>query len=56
MVAGAKVREMLDKTNDFEQAGLRWNSFDKERQDRFVKRVSDNMMDKKLNGVIKDIW
>lgn len=47
---------MIPKTNDFEQAGARWRSFDEARQNRFAMRVAGTYSGKRMDDKVKEIW
>jgi catalase len=38
------------------QAGARWRSFDKGRQERFVNRVSAALMEDRVSAEVRRIW
>lgn len=40
---------MIPKTDDFEQGGKRWRSFDSDRQNRFAIRVAGTLSDPRMD-------
>jgi len=53
---GKKVRQMIPKTDDFEQAGKRYRTWDSNRRDRFAQRVGATLSDKRVTDQIRSTW
>ncbi|CAK0787977.1 hypothetical protein CVIRNUC_011199 [Coccomyxa viridis] len=51
-----RVRTILNKTDDFEQAGVRYRSFDAARQGRFVTRIAGLLADPMNTAGITSRW
>lgn len=47
---------MIEKENNFEQAGIRWRSFDEARQHRFAMRVAGTLSEPRVDREVLDIW
>ncbi|MFW8532540.1 catalase-related domain-containing protein, partial [Klebsiella pneumoniae] len=47
---------IIEKENNFKQAGERYRSFDPARQDRFVQRWVDALRDARVTHEIQGIW
>jgi len=58
VVQGQKVRQLIEKTNDFEQAGKRYLAMSPAEQDRFAMRVGVALSDPGLNcrSGIRETW
>lgn len=56
IVSGARVYGTSSKGSDFEQAGERWRSFDPARQQRFLTRVVNNLLDPGCTKELRLIW
>ncbi|KAG1673753.1 hypothetical protein FOA52_002322 [Chlamydomonas sp. UWO 241] len=56
VINGKREMTMIEKENNFAQAGARWRSFDPARRDRFVVRVVEFLSDPRLTGEIRRIW
>lgn len=56
VVHGKKVREMIEKQNNFWQAGVRYESFDQDRKDRWAKRVAMTLSDNRISDKVMDTW
>nr|AKA94107.1 catalase [Ulva prolifera] len=56
VLQGQRERKMIAKENNFSQAGARWRSFDKARQERFVERVGDALMAERVSHEVRRIW
>eukprot|EP00182_Erythrolobus_australicus_P007078 CAMPEP_0185829916 /NCGR_PEP_ID=MMETSP1353-20130828/523_1 /TAXON_ID=1077150 /ORGANISM="Erythrolobus australicus, Strain CCMP3124" /LENGTH=490 /DNA_ID=CAMNT_0028527757 /DNA_START=13 /DNA_END=1485 /DNA_ORIENTATION=+ len=54
--SGQRVKQPIEKQNDFKQPGDRFRSFDAERQDRFVNRVAEKLNGPRVTPEIKKIW
>eukprot|EP00128_Syssomonas_multiformis_P012595 Colp12_sorted_trinity150504_noHs@28683 len=53
---GEKERHMIEKTNDFAQAGARYRSFDEARKERFAQRVAASLSSPRITEKILNIW
>jgi len=56
VVNGKKVREMISLTDDFEQPGKRYRSWDQARKDRFAQRVGATLSDKRVTDQVRTTW
>jgi len=56
VVSGQKIRQMIGITNDFEQPGQRFRSFDSDRQVRFAKRLAATYSGPRMNSKVLSIW
>lgn len=56
VVDGVKVREKIDRENNFQQPGERWRSFDAARQERFVSRVAATLNEPGVTKQLKTTW
>jgi len=59
MVHGHKIREgipMEGLMDDFHQPGIRWRSFDPERQQRFADRVAISLSGPRLGQELRQVW
>lgn len=55
-LSGPRTREVIAKENNFEQPGVRYRSWDAARQQRFVGRVADMLLDPRCTREIRRIW
>jgi len=55
-LAGVQMRQNIVLTDNFNQAGDRWRSFDVDRQDRFAKRVAATLATERVTDGLKTIW
>jgi len=55
-ISGKRERAVIVKENNFAQPGARFRSFDRERQERFIGRVADILLDKRCTQEIRRIW
>ena len=55
-VQGGQIRHVISNENNFAQAGIRWRSFDKARQQRFVVRVANVLNSPGVSKQLKSIW
>lgn len=56
ILKGQRTRRIIEKENNFGQAGERYRTFDPERQERFIKRWITALSDPKLKPDIRNIW
>lgn len=56
LIHGMREKRVIAKENNFQQAGARWRSFDKARQDRFIGRVADALGEKRVSREVRQIW
>lgn len=47
--AGDREKVMIEKTNDFQQAGDRYRNFDEDRKKRFVMRLVEKMTEPRVS-------
>ena len=55
-LAGRRERAVIAKENNFSQPGARFRSFDAARQERFVGRLSDMLLDPRATKEIRRVW
>ncbi|KAJ8907621.1 hypothetical protein NDN08_007731 [Rhodosorus marinus] len=55
-VGGPRAKATIEKENNFQQAGERFRSFDPERKERFITRVSDALNAPRVSPEAKSIW
>jgi len=55
-LVGIPVRQNIPLTDDFNQAGDRWRSFDVDRQTRFAKRVAATLSAARVTADLRTIW
>eukprot|EP01062_Namystynia_karyoxenos_P016440 TRINITY_DN15_c0_g1_i4.p1 TRINITY_DN15_c0_g1~~TRINITY_DN15_c0_g1_i4.p1 ORF type:complete len:573 (+),score=251.19 TRINITY_DN15_c0_g1_i4:93-1721(+) len=55
-VSGTKIREMIALTDDFDQPGKRYRSFDSARQDRFAHRLAVSLSGERVGDKVRGIW
>mmetsp|Transcript_21469 Transcript_21469/g.36931 ORF Transcript_21469/g.36931 Transcript_21469/m.36931 type:complete len:187 (+) Transcript_21469:2-562(+) len=55
-VQGDRVKAVISKENNFLQAGERFRSWDPERQQRFVTRVTNALNAPRVTNELKTIW
>jgi catalase len=55
-ISGARERRMIDKENNFKQAGDRYRSFDPARRERFITRLAGVVGDPRTTKEIRRIW
>jgi len=55
-LVGLPVRQNIPLTDDFNQAGDRWRSFDVDRQTRFAKRVAATLSAARVTADLRTIW
>ncbi|KAI4977347.1 hypothetical protein ZWY2020_057259 [Hordeum vulgare] len=56
VLSGCREKCIIDKENNFKQAGERYRSFDPARQDRFLQRWVDALTDARVTHEIQSIW
>lgn len=55
-VVGRRVREVIKKENNFFQAGDRFRSWDRDRQDRFIGRIAPGLADPRTKEEVRKKW
>jgi catalase len=55
-LSGKRERAVIAKENNFSQPGARFRSFDRERQERFIGRVAEILLDNRCTQEIRRIW
>ena len=55
-LAGRRERAVIAKENNFAQPGARFRSFDPARQERFVGRLGDMLLDPRCTQEIRRVW
>ena len=56
VVCGERLKKIIEKENNFFQAGERFRSFDKARQERFIKRLADTLVEPRVTNQIRKHW
>ncbi|KAI4354623.1 hypothetical protein L6164_003472 [Bauhinia variegata] len=56
IIHGRRDRKVLEKENNFKQAGDRYRSWAPDRQDRFVRRWVEVLSDPKVTHEVRSIW
>eukprot|EP00188_Purpureofilum_apyrenoidigerum_P001465 Plantae.Rhodophyta-Purpureofilum_apyrenoidigerum.ctg18029.p1 GENE.Plantae.Rhodophyta-Purpureofilum_apyrenoidigerum.ctg18029~~Plantae.Rhodophyta-Purpureofilum_apyrenoidigerum.ctg18029.p1 ORF type:complete len:509 (+),score=90.91 Plantae.Rhodophyta-Purpureofilum_apyrenoidigerum.ctg18029:52-1527(+) len=56
IVQGERKKEMIEKENNFQQAGEHWRSFDDDRRERFVQRVAEKLNEPRVTPEVKSKW
>nr|WDD45562.1 catalase [Hordeum vulgare subsp. vulgare] len=56
VLSGCREKCIIDKENNFKQAGERYRSFDPARQDRFLQRWVDALTDARVTHENQSIW
>lgn len=51
-----KVRQMINKTDDFEQPRARYQSFDEDRQNRFAMRLASTYSGDRMDQTVFQTW
>eukprot|EP00301_Raphidiophrys_heterophryoidea_P020422 c5117_g1_i1.p1 GENE.c5117_g1_i1~~c5117_g1_i1.p1 ORF type:complete len:557 (-),score=134.50 c5117_g1_i1:67-1701(-) len=51
-----KTKTLISKTDDYQQPGDRYRSFDADRQDRFAKRVASALSDNRMDATVLNKW
>ncbi|KFM23952.1 Catalase isozyme 2 [Auxenochlorella protothecoides] len=55
-LAGRRERAVIPKENNFQQPGERFRTFDPARQERFITRISEMLLDDGCNAEIRRVW
>jgi len=55
-LSGVPVRQNIPLTDNFNQAGDRWRSFDANRQDRFARRVASTLTADRVLPDLREVW
>lgn len=55
-MVGPREKKMIEKENNFQQAGDNYRSFDPARRERFIKRLSDALNAPRVSPETKAIW
>eukprot|EP00887_Chlorella_sp_A99_P007959 scaffold12.g7959.t1 len=55
-VSGRRERDVIPKENNFQQPGERFRSWDPARQQRFINRVADMLLDPRCTQEIRRVW
>ena len=56
VLMGRRTRSVIDKENNFKQAGDRYRTFAPDRQERFINRVVTGLSDPRITYEIRSIW
>lgn len=50
------MKKMIEKENNFQQAGELYRTFDEARQERFIKRVVERLTSPRVTKELKATW
>jgi catalase len=56
VLTGCRDKCVIEKENNFKQAGERYRTLDPARQDRFIQRVVDALTDPRVTHEHQNIW
>lgn len=56
LIVGQRKKTTIEKTNDFEEPGIRYRSWAPDRQERFIKNWLNALSDSKVTHEIRSIW
>lgn len=56
IIHGKREKAVIEKENNFAQAGARWRSFDPARRERFIDRLSGMLLDPRCTQEVRRVW
>jgi catalase len=56
VISDQRVKTVIPKENNFQQSGVLFRSWPRDRQDRFIKRFADALSDPKVTPEVRSVW